>query len=546
MTEKNLNEPAIPNGYGILFKNSFYSFMNTYGTFIFSLVSSFLLARLIDDINWGYFTLAISYIQIISLLLNFLPPSLKNTLHYFIPRLASLGKKNELKALIRRSIILKVVFLVPAFFLSLILFIFFSELFLLNLTENTVSILIILSPLIIINNLQVILNSINMGFNRFKSVFILVAIQYSVYICFLLYYFLYLKIINLETLCLIYVISALIPFILNILINSIHIHNIKTTGKSSSSLKEDFREIFRYGALVRTATFFSDIWGEIQVQSIGVFESPNMVLGFKISRDLLSISTNTSLAVSYPLTISFSSFIAKEEKKNIIAIYNLLLKYLIFLAVLITGILFFSTDLFIVLVYGEPRLIYSDIVKIYLFTFIFLILASPFDALLLAENRVKYMILIRIAGLIIRLPIFLFLIVFFNLYQAFFGIIISNFLFSVLYLVITVRVGKIQLNIKKISCQFLVFFLSLAVTIVFEYLFLNDLNSAIFGTVPILKHFDFLSLLCFLLLFIIFVILFKILTVSDVEKLQTFFFSEKKLHQFTNKSLNLIKKILRN
>ena len=546
MTEKNHSESTIPKGYGILFKNSFYSFMNTYGTFIFSLVSSFLLARLIDDINWGYFTLAISYIQIISLLLNFLPPSLKNTLHYYIPRLVSQGKNNELKALVRRSIIFKIVFLVPAFFLSLILFIFFSELFLLNLTENTVSILIILSPLIIINNLHVILNSVNMGFNRFKSVFVLVAIQYFVYICFLLYYFLYVKIINLETLCVIYVISALIPFILNTLINSIHIHNIKTTGKSSSSLKEDLREIFRYGVLVRTATFFSDIWGEIQVQSIGVFESPDMVLGFKISRDLLSISTNTSLAASYPLTISFSSFIAKEEKKNIVAIYNLLLKYLIFLVVLLTGILFFSTDLFIVLVYGEPRLIYSDIVKIYLFTFIFLILASPFDSLLLAENKAKFMILIRIAGLIIRLPLFFFLIIYFDLYQAFFGIVISNFLFSVLYLVITIKVGKIQLQIIKILSQFLVFFLSLAVTIIFEYLFLNDLNSAIFGAIPILKHFDILSLLCFLLLFIIFVIVFKILKVNDVEKLQTFFISEKKLHQLTNKSLNLLKKILRN
>ena len=82
----------------------------------------------------------------------------------------------------------------------------------------------------------------------------------------------------------------------------------------------------KYGGLARTATFFTEAWAEIQVQSIGVFR-PGSVLGFKISRDLLSVSLNASSAVANPLTVSFTSFIAKEKKENITTIYNLLIKY---------------------------------------------------------------------------------------------------------------------------------------------------------------------------------------------------------------------------
>ena len=455
--------------YGVLVKNSFFSFLNTYGTFIFSLISSFLLARLIGDLSWGYFVLGLSYIQIISLITNFLPPSLKNTLHYYIPRFISLNQKNQLKSFINRAIYVKVLFLIPSFVISLLSFILLSNIFFINLPEENIKFLLLLSPLIIINNLQLILNSVNIGFNKFKTVFYLVSIQYLIYIGFLLYFFIFFDGIGLESLALIFVFSAFIPFLLNIVINARNIHGIKVSGKSSTPLRVDLQEMVKYGGLVRAAGFFSDIWGEIQVQSIGVFK-PESVLGFKISRDLLSISVNASLAISYPLTVSFSSFIAKEKKHNIVAIYNLLLKYIIFLIEIITGLLFFCADLFIALIYGEPRLIYSDIVKLYLFTFVFLIIASPLDALLLAENKGKYLVLLRFVGLLLRLPLFLVLLVFFDLYIAIIGITISNFVFSAFYLFVTITIGNIKLNVKKIIYQYLIFFFALGFTLVLEFL----------------------------------------------------------------------------
>jgi len=543
MNEKNSETSTISN-YGILFRNSFYSFLKTYGTFIFSLLSTILLARIINDVNWSYFIIALSYIQIISIILNFLPPSIRETISYFIPRYLSLQKNNELKRFILRSLLVKTIFVIIIFLISSLIFTYFSEIFAINLPVNILGILVLLSPLIIINNIQIILNGINMGFNKFKWAFLVVIIQYSIYIGLLLFYFVAFKSIELDTLCIIYVLAALIPFLLNIIFVIFQIYKIKTDDPSTQTFKHDVKEMVKYGGQVRTATFFKDIWGEIQVLSIGVFE-PQMVMGFKISRDLLSVSTNTAIASSYPLTVSFSSFIAKDEKDNILAIYNLLIKYLIFLIALITGILFFCTDLFIILIYGEARIIYSDIVKLYLFTFIFLILASPFDSLLLAEYKTKLLIYIKIIGLLIRVPLYLFLLINFDLIHAIVGIIISNSIFSALYLIITIKIGKIKLDLNKILFQYIAFFLSLIITVILEFFILDLINEVLFGGLLYAQNFNVFSLLTFLLVFMFLIIKFKLLTTSDIIYLQSFFISEKKMHKATNMALNFLKKLLK-
>ena len=543
MNEKNSETSTISN-YGILFRNSFYSFLKTYGTFIFSLLSTILLARIINDVNWSYFIIALSYIQIISIILNFLPPSIRETISYFIPRYLSLQKKNELKRFILRSLLVKTIFVIIIFLISFLIFTYFSEIFAINLPVNILGILVLLSPLIIINNIQTILNGINMGFNKFKWAFLVVIIQYSIYIGLLLFYFVAFKSIELDTFCIIYVLAALIPFLLNIIFVIFQIYKIKTDDPSTQTFKHDVKEMVKYGGQVRTATFFKDIWGEIQVLSIGVFE-PQMVMGFKISRDLLSVSTNTAIASSYPLTVSFSSFIAKDEKDNIVAIYNLLIKYLIFLITLITGILFFCTDLFIILIYGETRIIYSGIVKLYLFTFIFLILTSPFDSLLLAEYKTKLLIYIKIIGLLIRVPLYLFLLINFDLIHAIVGIIISNSIFSALYLIITIKIGKIKLDLNKILFQYIAFFLSLIITVILEFFILDLINEALFGGLLYAQNFNVFRLLTFLLVFMFLIIKFKLLTTSDINYLQSFFISEKKMHKATYMTLNFLKKLLK-
>ncbi|GAG84309.1 unnamed protein product, partial [marine sediment metagenome] len=313
-----------------------------------------------------------------------------------------------------------------------------------------------------------------------------------------------------------------------------------------TSIKDDFQDMVKYGSLVRAATFFTDIWAEIQIQSIGVFR-PESVFGFKISRDLLSVPVNASAAVAVPLTISFTGFIAKEKKENIVAIYNLIMKYLIFFMGLLTGLLFFFADLFIAFIYREPRLIYSDLVKLYLFTYVFLIVSGPVVSLLLAENKGKYLVLIRFIGFLLQFPLFLVLLIFLSLYYAIFGIIISNLLYSILFLYVAIKIGNMKLNIKRIFFNYLIFFFSLGLTLILEYFLLDDINNWLLLNLnpSLFRVFNPFSLIVFFLVFMFLIIEFRVLTVGDINNLQSFFIKKSIVHKITNRALNFLKRILK-
>ncbi len=542
---ENSSEKKVKRKYEKLAKASFFSVLNTYSTFIFSIISSFLIARLIDDIQWSSFTVALSFIQIIVLILRFFPPELTNTLYYYIPHYHSLGMHRELKTFIYRAFTIKLVFLIPIFLISVIFFNFFSSIFLTNWTSENVQILIILSPLIIINDINLVLNSISIGFNRFKFVLILSIIQYSCYISFLLYHFIFYQTINLISLSIAFLIATTIPFIFNIIINVIKMRELKVEGKSSFKFKHDFQKIIKYGGFVRAGNFFSEILGDLQVIAVNSFEQPS-VMAIKISRDFISVSKNTSNAIANPLIVSFTSSIATKERGIIVSIYNTMLKYLIFFIHIITGVLFFSIRILIFLIYGESRLIYSNIVSLYIFTTVFVIITIPLDSLLLADNKTKTFFYLRFGGFCLHLPVFLILLIFFGLYEAVLGLNLTNLVVGILYMIITIKSKAIKIDIKRICLHYLVFFMAIVFTFGLEFLFLNNLNSLLWSSLNfmVISDFNIFSVLSFVLIYFLLIGLFRILTPTDIENLQLFLSKEKQIHKITNKLLNIFKKIL--
>ena len=111
----------------ILAKNSLYSFLSSYGSFFLSLITSFLLARLITQELWGLLILALSYIAIFNIILSFLPPGLDATLNYYIPQYLALKEYSNLKYFIKKAIYLKLLFIGLLFLISLFLFFFLAK-----------------------------------------------------------------------------------------------------------------------------------------------------------------------------------------------------------------------------------------------------------------------------------------------------------------------------------------------------------------------------------------------------------------------------------
>ena len=133
MNAKNTNNQLNNDNqeYRKLASNTVFSFLLNYSSLFFTFIYSFLMARLFrfqDDI-WGFLIIATSYIMIIVTITSLLPPGLNFALNYYIPRYRVLNEKSKIKSMIKNSIIIKSVFLIPFFMLNIFIFMLFEDFF---------------------------------------------------------------------------------------------------------------------------------------------------------------------------------------------------------------------------------------------------------------------------------------------------------------------------------------------------------------------------------------------------------------------------------
>ncbi len=530
----------------ILAKNSLYSFLSSYGSFFLSLVTSFLLARLITQELWGMLIIALSYIAIFNIFLSFLPPGLDATLNYYIPQYLALKEYSNLKFFIKKAIYLKLLFTCPLFLISLVLFFFFSQIFTITIKDYT-NLLIILSPLIVILSLNNVLASIYRGLNMFNVLFLLLLIRYCFNISALIFSFYFFNPLKIEIVAYIDLLSFLFPFILSCLIVIIKYTKIQHTEKRNEDLKDFISKTLNYGGPIRLGRFFTDIWSEIQTQSIAIFASAEIVTGFNISKNYIGVSSSVALTFSNPLLISFSGLSAKNNYYQINKLYNLVLIYSIFLLTLITGVLFLCTEFFLAFIYGQSYLIYTNILNLMLFTLIFLSIGMPFEALILSIGKTKVMLSYRVIAFIVRVPIFLTFLINFGLLWGIFGIIMSNLIISIIAVVLSIKVGKIELNVIKLILLFLTFFIALGVVWLLEIVILNKVNLLILESLNLLffSKLNLISISLFILTFLCLIIIFRVFTTKDIEYIEAFFDKSTGLHIFIRKCMNILKKIVR-
>lgn len=530
-----------------LARNSLYSFLISYGTFFFSIITYFFMARLISDVEWGYLILANTYILIILLILSFLPPGLGPSLNYYFPRYLAQNDLNQLKSHIKYVIYIKVVFLIPVFLISILIFVFFTDLFTITLQTHT-NLLLILSPIIIITGLDSLLIFINKGLNLFKTVFMLLLVRYGFNISALIFCIIILNNVNLEVLALVNVLSLLFPFILNCFVVLIRYIRIKDDNEKHFSIKSYLRNTIKFGTYIKFGQSFSEIWAQIQPLSIGTFSTPNFVTGFTIARNYSLFSSSMTISFVSPLTISFSRLNAKQKHKQIENLYNVFLIYSLFLLLLITGLLYFCADIFLVFVYGQSYLDFSLLLKIMLFTIVFLGIGTPYESLMLAKGKSKWIFRYRFLAFLIRLPLFLFFLLNFELIWALFSIVISNLLITIIASILSIKIGKIRLNLKKIFLMLGSFFLALTMSIIIDNIILNEFNSFILQSINLssLKHLNLWTIGLFFLIFFLFLFLTKMFSVKDIEYLEELLSKETKTQNLLKKGLNILKKLIRN
>ena len=525
-------------------KSAVYSLFNSYGIFIFQIIISFFLARLISQEIWGFLLLAMSYISIVSLILSFFPPALTFSLNYYIPRYVALNQNNNLKRMIKTGLYLKTIFGLIIFLISVIIFFILNSFFATYLLGYT-HLLFLLSPLIFIIGLNSLLDSIYQGFFKYKLIFLLTLLKFSFYITALIICLIS-GITNLELIAIINLLSYLIPFIISCLIFIKIYLNIKPTEEPRDSFKKVLSKMTKYGTPLSISIFLNETWKQFQTPIIGGYEPLSTITGFTISKYYSQISLTAAASFSNPLITSFSSLDVKNEHKQIVQIYNMTFKFSLFFMLLSSGGLYILTDFFLMLVYGESYLIYSTIVKLYLISIIFTILGNIFIPLLNAKNKIKILPILTGINLLIMIPSFFIGLVFYGIVGAIIGIIISKFIVFLIQLLASIKIGKVKIKINKIFFQYLIFFISLFLAVFFEEILFREIRINVLQNLNLLffKNLEVLGLISFLIMYFLLNLLFKIFSPKEIEILEALVSTDKFPHRVIKRLLNFLKKIL--
>ena len=545
--EQNKDNKRLSKEYKILAKNSILSIIHSYSLFFFSLITSFIIARLITPDIWSYLILSSSYITIFSLILTFLPPSLNQTFNYYIPKYRALKQFNELRSFVQNSIILRSLFVLLVFIISLVIFISLSDLFKINL-ENYYHILLILSPMLIINGLSKQLIAIERAFNMFNLAIYLLIIRYILNIGGLIFNIIFFETIQLSTIAYINLISNLIPFLINCLIIILLFkYKIGRSGERRISFKKTFKYLYSYGSHLSVKSFIDGLVRESRIQLIRFFESPDFITGYHIAFNYKSVSGQIFQAMSDPLTISFSELYAKQKYKEMEKVIGTLFVFLIFVILIMSGILIYFADFFIFAVYGESFLRFSLLFKLTIFSIIFNVIGIFFQSILRATNKVKYVIPISLLNTSITFFPYIIGLIFFGIHEAVLGIFFGGLINFFILIYFIFKLFKIKVNLKKVLLQYSIFFISLGIALLLEILILKDINTIVLDTLYLsyFKNFQFLSIAVFLIMFLLLNIIFKIFSITDIEMVEEFFSKQTRVNKIIRKGTKLLKKFIK-
>lgn len=532
--------------YKTLAKNALFSLFLSYSAFIITLLTSFLLARMISREEWAILILATSIIGIFSIIVSFIPPGLIFSMNFYIPRYRAKNKQLKLRNFILKAFYMRIIVVFVIFFIAIIIFCLFENIYNVFLNAHII-ILYILAPLIIIQNLDTFFMTFLIGFNLFKTNFIFFLVKTGIKISPLLVAFFLFGTINIESIALINLISLIIPVIIEFIVFIKKIPKIKSKEGDGLKFKKFIKKVVGYGSFLRIENFVNSIWGEIQIVAIGTFESSKWVTGNSISKNYANTSSRFVGSLTNPLIYSLSSLDYKKNYDKIIRMFRIIFKYSSYVFLFIIGILFFLSDFFLSFIYGDIYVEYAPLLKLMQLSMVLSIYPMLFGLLLRTTNKIRLLAIISLIFLPLHiLSVFIGLINF-GIYGMYFAVISINLILLICEFILTVKLLKINLDLIKIIIQYLSFFIAILIPIILGNLIFEDLSYQFWvnSNLPIFKHLNLVNIVIFMIIFLTLNITFKTFTKSDLEYIEMLFTKDTISHRYINRFLRFLKRFLR-
>lgn len=517
-----------------------FNLLAIYITLFLGIATTFCIARLISPENWGILLFAFTIIATASYFCTLLPPSAEGTLQFYIPKLKMEVNSNNLI----RHFILHIYKL--RFCLIIVIFIIFHLIIqLLNFNELILqSLIVVISPMIILGIIQNLNISLLIAFQKFKKAFIINFLNITLYVLGIL--FIFLQDLNepLILIAIVYVLSASVScFVSIIFIIKIIPHKNVDSKITSSTNRIKYKNIHKnYGLFLTLSGAISSIIGSLTAYLYLAFGVIEYITYLSICYALVKFAENFSGSSKSSYISIFSGINWKENLNEFRTLFYQINKYLLLSVSIITGILFFFMEVLILIIYTETYLIIILGVKLFLISAFARVIIRNLLIITQSTDKTRINLYLNIFQSFGNLFVVYIALSFFGFYTLilFFFIIINLIPLFGIYLIN--RRSGLKLKTYLIFKPFLLFSFGLLLTSPFIFL----INLSVFPNMVILNFFfnGLIKAIIFFFIFYLIIFFTKYLTKEEFNQIVNIIPILKNDKPLIQKIIRLIEKIL--
>ncbi|MFX0186790.1 MAG: lipopolysaccharide biosynthesis protein [Candidatus Hodarchaeota archaeon] len=432
--------------------------------FLFGVISTFFIARTLNPENWGILLFIMAFITVSSYFCSVLPPAAEATLQFYIPKFKEDMENNNL---IRHFI-----FHVYKIRICLIIFVFIIfhiVIRLLNFNELILQALIISSPMIILISIQNLNSSLLMAFHKFIKVFYGYFLNSIIALIGII--ILFFEGLNepLILIVIIYTLSLFASCFISIifLLQTIPRKNSDNVIKNSTNRLNYKEAHLKYGLMLLMAGVISQISGLI-VNFMYLYFGVIVYLTYiTICENMVKISENLSGSSRSSFDAIFSEIDLEKRLDDYRNLFYQINKYLLMAVGVIVGILIFSMEFVILLIYSEKYFVILLGIQFILFSVFAKIIRRNLLIITHSTNKTRIDLYIVIFQSVANLTAVYISLRFFGFFTLILMFIIIQFLLSFFGIFLINRTSELNLKTYIIFKPFMIFLISFLAIIPF-------------------------------------------------------------------------------
>lgn len=529
--EKKIQQPTIQSSSRHITKAVFFNFLIVYGSIPINIILTMLISRFLGLELWGIYLYSLVLIGATQIIMVFIPPSIRTVILYKIPEMMVNNEQSKAKGLILYAVKVKTIITS----LTAIGYFIVIWLWLLNDPLSLYpKILLIQIPTIIIFEIGSIFNIFLISIKNFKIGLITFFLEkFTLSIVYILLFFTDWN--QIAKLYVVVVINILVISFSNVL-KFISYQKKMGNFPIKKISKSEIKDSINFGLNFSITTSLSAGYKQLYYGVLNFFGTPSYITYNKICNNFSEQVLNT---FSTPIGPILSDLEKTDQHQKMLILFKQTLRVLQIFVCFFTGILYFFSQPYILLIYEPEFIEVIRFIQVNIFIIYFSYLIRNYQALFTITNNERKMMFLNI----IFYTILSCLAVFGMYFYSFYGLIIFTVIGYAIGSLIYWFYGKYILKLFKFSFfslyfQFFGLILLIASTVflgaaIIPYLPLSFINSIIIKFFT-LFNFDIsiftaqidsilnsgVYIIIFILLYVCYLIFFRVLTKEDIDRIE--------------------------